>query len=600
MNKFRHFVLGLLGCVGLFGTTAPLALQVTSLSPQGEVAEARQLVAKFDGPATVFGDPGAPAPFTVNCSNPLAARGSGRWVSDREWAYEFADDLLPGMRCTVQAQPGFRSPKGEALGGRTTFAFNTGGPFVQNLWPNTYEQIDEAQYFVLQLNGPADPATVVANVWCAVDGLGEKVPVRLIEGRERADMLALKGLDKAAARTPLRFVTLTCNRRLAAGGKMQLVYGKGVSTPATDSTGRASKAGSEAQSAAGGKGTDKADGRALANRIEKRFAFQVREPFTASFSCERENAQAACLSIRPLSLSFSAPVPRTLVEGVVLRSAKASYKPKWDREQATDALVDRVSFAGPLPEQTAFTLALPPNFKDAAGRSLANADNFPLQVATGPLPPLAKFAAAPFGIVERYAEPDSDRTGSLALLPVTLRRVEARLSVKTLSAGQVSTLAPQTDADIVSWLHRVQRYDNFSVERKRAAADSLTPLPRVLEPDGDTAVQSRMVSLLEGKSGVKTLDLPRPQEQDTRPFEVVGIPLPTGFHVVEIASPALGDALLDERYGARRTMFVRTSAPVKPAGTTGQQLRRRWPTVPGAAMKTPEIRTRCAAGSSAA
>jgi hypothetical protein len=39
------------------------------------------------------------------------------------------------------------------------------------------------------------------------------------------------------------------------------------------------------------------------------------------------------------------------------------------------------------------------------------------------MPPLAKFAAAPFGVVERFAEGPHGP----ALLPVTLRNVEAAL-----------------------------------------------------------------------------------------------------------------------------------------------------------------------------
>jgi hypothetical protein len=58
----------------------------------------------------------------------------------------------------------------------------------------------------------------------------------------------------------------------------------------------------------------------------------------------------------------------------------------------------------PWPSNAAFTLELPKDFKDASGRTLRNADNFPLKVATGGMPPLAKFAAAPFGVVERFAE----------------------------------------------------------------------------------------------------------------------------------------------------------------------------------------------------
>ena len=82
----------------------------------------------------------------------------------------------------------------------------------------------------------------------------------------------------------------------------------------------------------------------------------------------------------------------------------------------------------PFAEKAAFTLELPRDFKDASGRPLANADAFPLQVATGPMPPLAKFSAAPFGIVERLAEPDG-----AALLPVTLRNVEAQLRASAVS-----------------------------------------------------------------------------------------------------------------------------------------------------------------------
>ena len=37
--------------------------------------------------------------------------------------------------------------------------------------------------------------------------------------------------SKAAAKEPLRFVTLQCNRTLTPGSKLQIVYGKGVATP---------------------------------------------------------------------------------------------------------------------------------------------------------------------------------------------------------------------------------------------------------------------------------------------------------------------------------------------------------------------------------
>ena len=67
---------------------------------------------------------------------------------------------------------------------------------------------------------------------------------------------------------------------------------------------------------------------------------------------------------------------------------------------------------------------------------------------------------------------------------MTLRNVEAALQVKNLSpgiAGKVSDLQPTTDADIIAWYRKVQRYDSYQVDRVRAAKDTKGPLPKVLE-----------------------------------------------------------------------------------------------------------------------
>ena len=530
------------------------AFQSVSVSPQGEVARVRQIVAKFDDQAVQFGDPKAEAPFSLSCSDAQVTKGSGRWVTDRSWAFEFENDLPPGVSCNLQVRSGFTSAKGSELTGKTSYTFNTGGPFVQDIQPNAGQRIDEEQFFTLRLNGPAALASVQANVWCTIEGLGERVAVRLIGGKDREALLKAQGLEAYADKDSLNVVTLACNRTMAASAKVQLVFGKGVSTPATAA---------------------KPNG--FANSVEKRFNFQVREPFAASFTCERENSQSACLPIRPMGLSFNAPVSAKLLAGIRLTSGKDSFKPTLDNGQDhasedQDHVVNGIRFNAIFAEQTAFTLELPKGFKDASGRSLVNADKFPLKVATGPMPPLAKFAAAPFGIVERFAEPNG-----VALLPVTLRNVEAALGVKGLSvgpvkdtpqapAGKVHTLQARTDADIIQWFQKVQRYDNFTVSRRRAAQDVKGPLPPALDAADRNMVQSRMVSLLSGQAEAKQLDLPRPASGDPRPFEVVGIPLPAGFHVVEIASQKLGGSLLDQRHGNGRTMFVRTAALVTNLG----------------------------------
>ncbi len=529
------------------------AFQMLSLSPQGEVARVRQVVAKFDDSAVNFGDPKAEAPLTLSCSDAQVTKGSGRWVTDRSWAFEFENDLPPGVSCSIQVRAGLKSAKDVALTGPSSYKFNTGGPFVQSVQPRAGARIDEDQFFTLRLNGAATLTSVQANMWCEVDGLGERVAVRLIDGKDRDALIKSQHLEALASASPLSIVTLACNRTLSSSANLRLVYGKGVSTPASG-----------------------ANASGVANAIEKRFNYQVREPFAATFSCERENAQSACLPIRPMSVSFNAPVSAKLLAGIVLKSDKQSYKPTTEAgdnaSDDEDHVVNSISFNATFAEQTNFTLELPKGFKDASGRSLRNADSFPLKVATGLMPPLAKFAAAPFGIVERFAEPDG-----VAMLPVTLRNVEAVLPIKGLKVaasaanaaapvGKVSTFTPSTDADIIRWFLKVQRYDNFTINRRAAAKDVKGPLPKALEDGDKDYVQSRMVSLLQGQAGVTSLDLPKPVNNDPRPFEVVGIPLSAGFHVVEISSQRLGSSLLDERHGKDRTMVVRTSALVTNLG----------------------------------
>ena len=535
-NRFPFMAMSVKTCI-LAGALAlaslgAQALQVVSLSPQGEVARVRQMVLKFDEAITGFGDAKAEAPVDLRCADGLVPKGAGRWLNERTWVFDFEADLPPGVRCSVQVKPGLKSAKGAEFNGPERFSFSTGGPFVQAVLPYADSPVDEEQYFALRLSGAASLASVQAHMWCTVGGLGERIAVRLIEGKERAALLKAHSWDRDAAQNPLALVTLACNRRLTPSAKLQLVFDKGVATP-----------------------------EGVANTVQKRFGFEVREPFAASFSCERENAQSACLPIRPMALTFTAPVPKKWLDGVRLVSEKESFKPVFDESrgsgQGDEQGFNSIRFPNLLPELTEFRLELPKDFKDESGRSLRNAATFPLKVSTAMLPPLAKFPASPFGVVERLAEP-----GGVALLPVTLRNVEASLQVKGFQAGQVSDLKPANDAQIIAWFQKVQTYDAASVARKATVADLKAPAPKSIDKSDRKEVQTRMVSLLQGQPGVKTLDLPQPAGNDPRPFEVVGIPLDAGFHVVEIASQKLGASLLDARHGAGRTMYVRTSALV--------------------------------------
>ncbi|RYY71200.1 MAG: alpha-2-macroglobulin, partial [Comamonadaceae bacterium] len=227
---------------------AAQALQVTSVTPQGEVARVRQIVAKFDTAAVAFGDPKAQAPLALSCSDAQATRGTGRWTSDRQWVFDFEEDLPPGIRCSLATKQGFASGQGAALSAGN-WQFNTGGPFVQQVRPSG-GRIDEEQFFALRLNGPATTQSIQQAVSCGVEGIGERVPVRLLQPREREGLLKALNMEQAAAKDPLRYVTLACNRRLPPNASVQLIVGKGVATPS-----------------------------GIASSVERRYDFTVREPF---------------------------------------------------------------------------------------------------------------------------------------------------------------------------------------------------------------------------------------------------------------------------------------------------------------------------------
>ncbi|HEX3140696.1 MAG TPA: alpha-2-macroglobulin, partial [Rhizobacter sp.] len=421
------------------------ALQITSLSPQGEVARVRQIVAKFDTAAVRFGDPKAPAPLTVSCSDARAGKGTGRWTADKQWVYDFENDLPPGVRCTVSTIAGFKGPDGSAITGPARYQFTTGGPYVRSMSP-AGGRIDEQQAFLLLLNGAATTQSVMANVWCAVEGMGERVPVKALDAAQREALLEATQYTEAAKRDQLRFVTLQCNRTLTPGSRVQIVYGTGVATPS-----------------------------GVANTVEKRFSFQVREPFAASFTCERENAQAGCLPMRPMELRFNAPVPRALAAQIRLKGPGKSIEPKFEEGSAADEQVESISFASPFSELTQYTIELPSGFKDVSERQLGNPGSFPMTVRTGAMPPLAKFAASPFGVIERLAEPEGG-----AMMPVTVRRVEPALAVKALTPGKVTDLNPKTDGEIIAWFRKVRRYEtNDTITRKQARIDTKGPLPKV-------------------------------------------------------------------------------------------------------------------------
>lgn len=455
-----------------------LAAQVAAVSPQGSAAAVRQVSVRFDTAVVPAGDPRRPAPVTLQC-NGRAPEGTGRWASDRLWLFDLAAPLPPGQRCVLQADPAWQ-PLSGTLQGPTSWRFETAPLAVQGVrpWPGT--QIDEQQHFLLRFNGTADAAQA-RNAWCEVEGLAERIPLKVVEGPAREQVLRAQGVRQQ----PEQWLLAACERSFPADAGVRLVWGR-------------------------------------------RYEWKVRPRLLAEFSCERERANAPCMPLRPLVLRFTAPVPRA--QALAARLAPAQGAALEPQAEPGDT-VNEVRFAAPLPENTRWRLTLPATLQDDTGRPLSNAAAFPLEVATGPLPPLAKFSGSSFGIAE---------AGPEAMLPITLRHVQADLKDAT-TGGQV----------------RVRRFDAATSD-----LDLMRQIGKLAEWQR-AEWESRDKSMLAADPAAQRSTLPQPGAGEPRATEVLGLPLPTrGYHVVEVESRILGTSLLAKK----APMYVRTGTLVTNLG----------------------------------
>ncbi|PZN92085.1 MAG: alpha-2-macroglobulin, partial [Alphaproteobacteria bacterium] len=132
------------------------------------------------------------------------------------------------------------------------------------------------------------------------------------------------------------------------------------------------------------------------------------------------------------------------------------------------------------------------------------------------------------------------------VLPVTLRGIETPVAAGALTLP-ARALPVSSDAEIAAWLRRLDNAeDRTRIEEPIAGSK-----------DTKTIETTRSTPLIAPGTPARGFRIGR--DKDPRAFEVVGIPLKTnGFHVVEIASPALGKALL----GRGGTRYVATGALV--------------------------------------
>ncbi|KJU86043.1 Alpha-2-macroglobulin family, partial [Candidatus Magnetobacterium bavaricum] len=513
-------VLLLFSCVFLLsGSTYaadPTAGTVEMFSPEGTVKDVRQVTARFSEQMVPFGQPRLDSPFSVDCKQ----NGTGRWVDGRNWSYDFDKDLPGGVICKFTLKPETKTLNGKPIEGKREFSFSTGGPVITKVRPyEGNEQIDEKQVFVLTLNTEAVEDSITKNVYCAIDGVKERVGVNILKGQERLDYIktAYGYTDKKSADP--RLIALACKRTFPPRTTVKLIWGKDV------------------------KGLS-----GVSNASDQALAYKSRAEFTAKFSCMREKAGSGCIPITNMLLNFSAPISSDLAKGIVLKSSDGKVIKNTLATQGKDGKPDKedyisdVRFMGPFPENTKYTIELNATIKDDSGRALSNQGKFPLAVSTEGYPPLAKFASR-FGIIELKTE---------AMLPLTVRNLEQELRLWMKKSGQDTPpqqKSPEAKTNINGKVHQVAQGDDEEVIKWLSALTSArreTPLLKATKGVSDPSL-----------NGADELKIPKPE--GAKAFEVIGIPLKkAGLYIVELESDVLGASLLAKP----APMYVPTAALV--------------------------------------
>ncbi|MBI5073782.1 MAG: alpha-2-macroglobulin [Nitrospirae bacterium] len=521
---------------------APTA-SIEIFSPQGEVKSVRQVSARFSEQMVPFGDPRITEPFDIQCPE----KGRGRWADGKNWVYDFDKDLPAGVVCEFFLKPDLKSLSNTAMSGQQKFAFTTGGPAIREAIPGEgSESISEDQIFILKLDAEATEGSILANVFCSIEGIQERVPVRLIRGEEKEKIIKEQYRLK-----DVPHLLVQCSQNFPNHAMVKLIWGKGITSVS-----------------------------GVKRSTDQILTYRTRDPFKASFRCERENAKANCMPILPMQLNFSAPVLWESAKRIVLKAQGKTYKPEkvvsygYGEEESeggtegpapaeTDEnTVYGVTFRGPFPENSSFSIELPKGLKDDAGRSLEKKDRFPLVVKTDAFPPLAKFSAR-FGIIELKGD---------ATLPVTLRNLEpqirTRLSkvderkegvVENAKEGMLDTSIKAGDAvnSILPDPMKAKGVEVVSGLKGKLKKIRMGKEEKIIEWLRKVASGRRDASILKAESEAREFSLPKPE--GAKAFEVVGIPLKDpGFYVVEMESQILGASLL----GYQSPLFVPTAALV--------------------------------------
>ena len=223
------------------GDTVPQVTLATPGSSDPRSGNVERFTLRFSEAMVPLGDPRAVAPAKTDCPVPAA----GRWADQQTYLFEFERALPGGISCKVELRDELATQRGVQIGGARSFTIDTGGPTASAVMAGSYYDVEEDQVFLVATNVAPDLASVSANGYCAVDGIGEKialdvlpqsVPEQIITGLGEDSWYLRNFLENAGlpmklpsakadrAKALSRVLAVKCRRPLPPGRDMALVW----------------------------------------------------------------------------------------------------------------------------------------------------------------------------------------------------------------------------------------------------------------------------------------------------------------------------------------------------------------------------------------
>jgi len=220
---FCHKILLLASCLALFAPAKVFAAKVQVFTPTGLTKEVRQVRVQFSEQVIPFGDPRSlKSPFIVSCGD---VKGTARWADQKNWIYDFAEDLPAGVKCEFKINAEFKSLKGKALDENRLFSFYTGGPSIVHKHPYEGQELGEDPVLLLSLTAEPDLKSVMAHSYFAAEGVVEKVEIEILSNDLKEKMVGNfyrweEKFKKDKENFLKKFLLLKAKRKFANGSRL--------------------------------------------------------------------------------------------------------------------------------------------------------------------------------------------------------------------------------------------------------------------------------------------------------------------------------------------------------------------------------------------